>query len=380
MRKSTFSVTTALAVAAVVVAAPALAADAWFAPFQRTDIPNGAGPGPAPRGSATADFNGDGNADIVTIGEFSMGDALFVPGRGDGGFGTSSQIPGTTQIQGLDVGDVNGDGNADVVGMTTDQLRVKLGDGNGGFTDGATHPLTLGGQVEPRVLDVDSDGDLDVVAPTFTAIQTLLNNGTGGFSAGPTSQVAGAGVLSAISPATLDNDARPDLFTVDGFSGTTFALRGTGTGAFTVSGQLYGTGFVPEDVTAIDLDDDGFDDVATVGSFSFTLATGLTDGTGKFRSPTAESTQFGGPGPTSATAADFDRDGRTDLAVSSLATPAPTLLVLAGNGTAKMRKVGDFPVAVAPQNPVVADYDGDGKLDIVTVGPGALSMLRNTAS
>lgn len=378
MRKLPFSLSALVALALLSPAATALAADQWFAPFQRTDLDNGQGPGPAPRGSVAADFDGNGSPDIVTVGDFGNADLLFVPNTGTGGFGTSSRIPGTAGVQGIDAGDVDGDGDADVVGMTTSEVRIRLGDGRGGFTAGGTYPLSLGGQVEPRLLDVDGDGDLDIVAPNFTAIQSLLNDGRGAYRAGPTSQVAGAGALSAISPARLDPDGEPDLFAVDGFSGTTFALRGNGSGGFAVSGSLYSSGFVPEDVAALDLDGDGWDDVATVGSFSFTLATGLTDGTGKFRGMTAAATQYGGPGPTSATAADFDRDGRTDLAVSSLATSSPKLLLLAGNGTAQMRKVGDFAVATAPQNPVVADFTRDGKLDIVTAGPGALSLLRNT--
>lgn len=361
-------------------AAPAAAADPLFTPFEQTSIPNGMGPGPAPRGSAAADFDNDGAPDLVTIGNFTMGNILYVPNNGDGTFGTTSEIAGTTQVQGLDAGDVNGDGNADVVAMTTSEVRIRFGDGSGGFTTGGTYPLTLGGQVEPRVVDLDDDGDLDVVAPTFTAIQTLLNNGAGAFATGPTTQVYGAGVLSAIDPANLNGDGRADLFAVDGFSGTTFALRGTGTGAFTVAGQLYASGFIPEDVTAIDLDNDGYDDAATVGSFSFSLATGLTDGTGRFKKYYADAYQFGGPGPTSAAAADVDGDGREDLIVSSLATPAPALTVLANNGTARMRKVGDFPVGTAPQNPMPADYDGDGDNDVVVVGVGALSLLRNTTS
>jgi hypothetical protein len=373
-----FSVAAAAAVIAVATASPASAAGSWFQTYEQTTIPNGAGPGPAPRGSASADFTGDGKPDVVTIGNFTMGNILLVPNAGGGTFGATTEIAGTTQTQGLDVGDVNRDGKADVVAMTTSEVRIKLGNGNGGFSDGGTYPLTLGGQVEPRVMDLDADGDLDIVAPTFTAIQTLINNGTGGFTAGPTTQVPGAGVISAIDPARLNSDSRPDLFAVDGFSGTTFALLGTGTGGFTVSGQLYATGLVPEDITAIDLNGDGFDDAAVVGSFSFTLATGLTDGSGGFTTTTAASYQFGGPGPTSATAADLNRDGRKDLVVSSLATPAPQLTVLAGNGTPGMSKVGDFPVGVAPQNPVIADFTGDGKLDIVTAGPGALSLLRNS--
>lgn len=376
MRKASFSVLLT-AGALVATATPADAADPWFAPNVQTAIDNTLGPGPPPRGTATADFDNDGLPDIVTITDFTFGDILLATGDGDGTFTPAGEIPGTVQVQGLDAGDVNGDGNADVVAMTVSDVRIRLGNGAGGFSTGPTYPLTLGGQVEPRLMDLDNDGDLDIVAPTFTAIQTLRNNGSGTFTAGPTTQVLPSAALSAISPAKLDGDDKADLFAVDGFSGTTFALRGNGNGGFTVSGQLFATGLVPEDVVAIDLNDDGFDDVATVGSFSFTLVTALTNGSGAFTSPVG-TPQFGGPGPTSATAADFDRDGREDLVVSSLFTPVPTVTVLAGNGTATMRKVGDFRVGIAPQNPVIADYDDDGQPDIVTAGVGALSFLRNT--
>ena len=378
MRTSTFSLC-AVASAGVLLAlaCPAAADTPWFAPYVSTPISNGPGPGPAPRGTVSADFNSDGKADIVTIGNFSYGNLLFAPGNGNGTFGATSEIAGTSGVQGIDTGDLNGDGKPDIVAMTTSQVLIEFGNGHGGFTAGGSYPMTLGGQVEPRVMDVNGDGKADVVAPTFTAIQTLLNNGNGTFRAGPTTQIPGAGAISAISPARLDNDGRADLFAVDGFSSTAFALRGTGTGAFTVSGQLYLTGLVPEDVAAIDLNGDGYDDVATVGSFSFTLATALTNGAGAFTTTTAATTQYSGPGPTSLTAADFNGDGRTDLAVSSLASPAPTIKVLAGNGTTSMQAEGDYAVAVLPQNPVVADFTGDGKPDIVTAGPGALSTLRN---
>jgi hypothetical protein len=380
MRTSSFSLCAVVAAGALLaLASPAGADTPWFAPYVSTPLSNGPGPGPAPRGTVSADFTGDGKADIVTIGNFTFGNLLLAVGNGNGTFTAGTQISGTSGVQGIDTGDLNGDGNADIVAMTTSQVLIEFGNGHGGFTAGGTYAMTLGGQVEPRVLDVSGDGKPDIVAPTFNAIQTLLNNGNGTFHAGPATQVPGAGAISAISPARLDADGRPDLLAVDGFSGTAFALRGTGSGGFTVSGSVYLTGLVPEDVAAIDLNGDGYDDLATIGSFSFTLATALTNGSGAFTTPIAGTTQFSGPGPTSLTAADFNRDGRTDLAISSLATPAPAIKVLAGNGTTAMQTQGDYPVAVLPQNPVVADFTGDGKLDIVTAGPGALSTLRNVA-
>src|SRR5207248_1922700 len=116
---------TSITVALVAQAGPANADAPWFAPYVSTTIPNGAGPGPAPRGTVTADFNRDGKADIVTISNFTQGNLLFVPGNGNGTFGVSSQIAGTSQTQGIDAGDVNGDGNPDIVAMTTSQVLIE---------------------------------------------------------------------------------------------------------------------------------------------------------------------------------------------------------------------------------------------------------------
>jgi hypothetical protein len=165
---------------------------------------------------------------------------------------------------------------------------------------------------------------------------------------------------------------------VDGCSSTVYALKSTGGGAFTATGNLHASGgLVPEDIEAIDLNGDGFDDMATIGSFSFTLSTALTNGQGAFVG-SLSNYQFGGAGPTSLSSADLNHDGKTDLVVSWLASARPGVTVLAGNGTVAMQKVGDFTVGAAPQNPMLVDFDGDGKRDILTAGPGALSFLRNT--
>jgi hypothetical protein len=381
MRKTYLSVGLAVALSVGVATAPSAHAVTWFGAPLTSAIDNSLGPGPAPRPAASADVNGDGLADLVSVGDFTFGDIRVSLGDGAGRFAAATKVAGTAQTQGLDVGDVTGDGEVDIVAMTVSEARILKGDGSGGFAQVGAYPLTLGGQVQPLVVDVDGDGDLDVVAPTFTAIQSLVNGGSGSFTTGPSTSVPGAGALSAIAIAKLNPGTTPDLLAVDGFSGTTFALTGNGNGGFTVRGSMYATSFIPEDVAAIDLNNDGYDDAATVGSFSFSLATGLTDGTGKFTSPIPMSYQFGGPGPTSAAVADFDEDGREDLVVSSLANPAAgTLTVLAGNGTPGMQKIGTFSTAAFPQNPVLADYDEDGDIDVAVVSPGTITVLPNTTS
>ena len=381
MRNVHISLCVATAVTAAATAltiTPAHADEAWFGPKVDSSINNSAGPGPAPRGAATADFNEDGHPDLVSIGDFTLGDLRVSLGHGDGTFAAASTVPGSAQTQGIDVGDLNGDGHADVIAMSVYDAKIFAGDGNGNFSRIGTYSLTLGGQVQPLIVDLDGDGDNDVVAPSFTSIQALVNNGDGTFTKKST-WVLGASVLSGIAVADLDADAKADLFAVDGLSGTTFALKGNGNGTFTLKSSMYASAFIPEDVAAIDLNGDGYDDAATIGSFSFSLATGLTDGNGAFTSPIPATFQFGGPGPTSAAVADFNADGKDDLVVSSLANPlAGTLTVLAGDGTPGMRAAGSYASAAFPQNPVLADYDGDGDIDIAVVAPGTISFLPNT--
>jgi hypothetical protein len=366
-----------IAAAALTAAGPAQAATPTFAPFASYPTGTGLGPGPAPVNTVAADFDNDGDQDVATTSQFGQANAIVVPNNGNGTFGAPVQVAGTSGSQSLVTGDVNGDGNADLVGMTPNKVLVVLGNGHGGFAAPRSYAVTLGGQVQAILVDLNGDGKLDIAAPTFTAIQTLIGNGDGTFHSGPTTQVP-AGVLSAISSAKLDSDSTPDLLAVDGFSGSVFELKGTGTGAFTVGSQLT-AGFIPEDVSAVDLNGDGIDDVAVIGSFSFSLATALSDGHEGFGSAFLPDFQSGGPGPTSLGIADLDGDGKQDLVVSDVANPlAPSLLVFSGNGTVHPNQTATLPVDRFPQNPAIADLNGDGRLDIAVAGTGTLSVLLNT--
>jgi hypothetical protein len=362
----------------LVVAAPARAADPTFAPFASYATGSGIGPGPAPITTVAADFTGDGKPDVATTTQFGQGSAVVMPNLGTGTFGAPLTVAGTSGSQSLAAGDVNGDGKRDLVGMTANNVVVALGNGSGGFTAAGSYPETIGAQIQAILSDLNNDGKLDIVAMTFASVQTLINNGNGTFHAGPTSQVTGASTLSAIAAARINGDANRDLYAVDGGSGTVFALRGTGTGAFTVSGQLYASAFIPEDVNAVDLNGDGFDDVGVIGSFSFTVATALSNGNGGFGAMTPV-LQSGGAGPTSMGSADFNNDGKQDLVVSDVANPAaPSMLVFTGNGTVQPRQSGSFAVDQFPQNPAIADYNADGRKDIAVAGPDKLSVLLNT--
>lgn len=370
--------TCALAVLALTISpAAARAAAPSFAPFTAFATGSQYGPGFAPVSTVGADFDGDGDVDVATASNFGQADARLLRNTGTGTFGPPIVIPGTSGAQSLAAGDVDGDGDADLVGMTSQAAVIARNDGTGACTITQTLPLTIGAQVQAILTDTDADGDLDVAAPTFNAIQTLRNAGDGTFAAGPSTTVPGAFGLAAITAADLDGDGVRDLLAADGGSGVVHALLGTRTGSFDVGGSLAGAGLGLEDVAAVDLDGDGIDDVAAVGSFSFSLGTGLSDGRGGFKSPVA-SVGPGGSGPTSVGVGDVNRDGRDDLLVSFLASPNGGVRAFTGNGTVTPTAAGTFATGRAPQNPVVSDLDGDGRLDAALAGPGSLFVLRNT--
>jgi hypothetical protein len=364
--------------AALVFAGPAYATNPSFAPYATYQTGSGSGPGPAPQSTVAADFNGDGHPDVASVNNFGNGNVILEWGQGNGTFGAPAQISGSSGVQALAVGDFNGDGRPDLVGMTSNSVLVLLNNGNGTFRVGQSFPATIGGQAEVIVSDLNHDGHPDIVEMSFASLSAFLGNGDGTFRAGPTTTISGASALSAIAPANIDGDQYPDLYAADGSSGTIYALRGTGTGAFTVTGQVYGSGFVPEDIKSVDLNGDGIDDVAAIDSFSFTLATALADGHGGFSSALTTVDQYGGQGPTSLGVADFNHDGRQDVVVSDIANYATNLMVFTGNGTVKPQQAGTFNAAAFSQNPAIADFNGDGKPDIAVAGPGNMSVLLNT--
>lgn len=359
------------------IAATATAATPTFAPFASYPTGSGLGPGPAPVTTVAADFDGDGDQDVASTSQFGQAAAIIVPNRGDGTFGAPNSVAGTTGAQSLTTADVNGDGKPDLIGMTATTVLVLLGNGSGGFAAPRSYPVTLGGQIQAIPVELTNDGKPDIAVPTFNGIQTLIGNGDGSFRAGPTTRLLAA-AISAIAGARLNHDSKTDLLAVDGFSGSVIQLLGQGTGGFTVGARLT-SGLIPEDVAAVELNGDGIDDVAVIGSFSFSLATALSDGNGGFAGALIPTVQGGGIGPTSVAVADLDGDAKQDLVVSDVANPfAPELLVFSGNDTVRPNRSASLAVDRFPQNPAIADYNADGRPDIAVAGTGTLSVRLNT--
>jgi hypothetical protein len=120
-------------------------------------------------------------------------------------------------------------------------------------------------------------------------------------------------------------------------------------------------GNAPSNGVVADFNGDGKLDLALVNSLAKpeTAAILLGNGDGTFSAAQAFDV---GQGPSSIAVGDFDGDGKLDLAVTNLTDDTVSVLLGNGDGTFQTQQVnttGAAPMAVA-----VGDFNGDGKLDL----------------
>jgi hypothetical protein len=77
--------------------------------------------------------------------------------------------------------------------------------------------------------------------------------------------------------------------------------------------------------------------------------------------------------PAAVVTADFNQDGRLDLAVAN--SGSNTLSVLLGNGDGTFQAAQNYDTGANPHSVAVGDFNGDGKLDLATANAGDVSVL-----
>ncbi|MFO0746713.1 MAG: FG-GAP-like repeat-containing protein [Myxococcota bacterium] len=325
-------------------------------------------------------FSGDGlTCDPVMCNDPANG-ATILAGYVDGGAFTVGAVPRATAV-----GDIDGDGIPDVVSDSNAStgpgaISVRLGDGAGGFCGGADFDAGKGGYGLVLV-DVNQDGKLDVAVSSFDSadVRVLLNT-TSATAALPTFAPAvafatGAG-SSALAVGDFNGDGKKDLVTAN-FSGSVTVLLnttaiGAGTPSFTSSALTAGAR--PNGAFVADFDRDGRDDIAIanynnlqIGSASvFLNKTPTNAATPTFDAPLSLGA---GAGPDGISGGDFDGDGAPDLVVANQGEATVSVflnrLATAGHNFASQVKYTVTTTGTQTAAVTVADVDGDTHLDIV---------------
>jgi hypothetical protein len=305
---------------------------------------NGSGafrPGPlltvtgTPDSVLTGDFNGDGKQDIAVGTEAGTIDVFL--GKGDGTFSALDIINlGTNNgVRSLVAGDFNRDGKLDIAVtsdiVTTDQGRVTMLLGNGDGTFHVSQVVRIGTDANGLVAaDFNGDGILDLATTTFLPdgsrdARVLLGQGNGTFKTAIVTTPGGS--ATALAAGDFNRDGKQDLVLVDSRNNTVTVLRGKGDGTFQAPLSFM------FDTPARGLGQPAVANFFGDGKLSVAVSTGLGDlgvlrgnGDGTFQAPVNYVVDFNGSEPAAAVAADFNGDGKPDLAVTQFLTDDVAIL------------------------------------------------------
>ena len=380
-------------------------------PFGLSDIGYFAAP-------SVADLDGDGDLDVLTGETFVYFENTAGPGVAPtfaapqtNPFGLSS--PGNMLTP--SVADLDGDGDLDVLSGefygSFFYFENTAGAGaTPAFAPAQTNPFGLS-KVEsgstPSLADLDGDGDLDVLSASGVYYDRLVyfeNTGTAAAPAFAPAQanpfgLSGVGYYAAPSVADLDGDGDPDVLAGER-DGTLVYFENTGTAAAPAFTPPRPNRFGLTDVflpsahstpSLADLDGDGDLDVlagSQSGPIIFFENTG-TAAAPAFAAPRARLYRLSGFGVfTTPSVADLDGDGDLDVLsgerggsfrhFENTAAPGATP---AFSG-AQMLRFGLDRVRLGYRHPAptVADFDGDGDLDVLAgTNGGTFFYFENTA-
>jgi hypothetical protein len=332
-------------------------------------------PLPADGGATTgdtvvADFNQDGIPDLASVDRLNF-KVYCQLGDGAGSFTAAAPYgPLNLEPNAIAAGDVDGDGHVDVVvGTSTnaggDEIAVLLGQGDGTFVLSDTYP-TGDFVTAVALFDANDDGKLDVAVATANSfwVSTFRGLGDGHFTDRVDHPLGG--VASDLVIADINEDQHPDLVVSTFGNVASFAtLTGVGDGTFDDPVTHDTNNAITWEIAAADFNRDGHVDIA-VSDTSGRVQVFDGRGDATFDDPT--SIESPASGAISIVAGDVDGDGAADLLVGITAQ----LTFYAGRGDGTFVDKGSFQGPYmgfdgpnAPEHIELADLDGDGRLDLV---------------
>lgn len=355
-------------------------------------------------GLAVGDLDGDGDLDVVICGSGQEGSAVVLLNDGKGHF-TVGQTLSDHAISPC-LGDVDNDGDLDLWLGRAGEDALWLNEGKARFTQAK---LPGGGQEGlatcARLLDLDCDGDLDLlvlrvaagavpaIAGARPAPTRLYNNNRDGTFAEAAANWGIALPDKALAAAVyedFDDDRDLDLVLLPASAAPVIWVNDRVGRFHLVEGPSAGLS-LPGAVaaTSADFNKDGLPDLVVLTGTQTHLF--LNRGAWKFEADGDFAKQFGKMAGTCAQWADMDNDGDLDLLIADAqrrdGARGPVLLVnrwpQSGLADAVELDPGNLLASLATRGAaatVAADFDGDGKCDVLLAEMGGSPRLVRNAT
>ncbi len=328
-----------------------------------------------------ADFNGDGLLDLAAAGTGSSSSSgpsqiSVYLGRGNGVFALQSTFSSPGSSTAIRAGDFNSDGAIDlVVASSSNNLGAAtlfLNNGNANFTFSESAPVSSTPR-DIKLADFNRDGRLDILSLNNNSTGSIIfGSGNGNFQLA-TSFNLSSNQSSFSSPVAdvgdINNDGFPDIVAANESNNSFTVFLNNGSGTFSTGATTTFTdfNFRPRTISIGQYTGDANLDIAFGVASSFgdgTNALVLVPGNG---TTTFDNNNFlaapTGSLPISIADADFNRDGRIDIATANSNSRDVTILLNKPSGSFG---APSFPTVFSPSQIAVADFNGDGNLDTAT--------------